>query len=107
MGDFLRAIKKLMDEYGNSTPRYGHYGQGCVHMRVNFDYRSVEGLRNFREFMERATDVVLEFGGSLSGEHGDGLSRAALLPKLFGPELMVVFWVFFRFWVLVFWLFLV
>ncbi|MBS1802724.1 MAG: FAD-binding protein [Acidobacteria bacterium] len=88
LGDYLRAIKKLMDEYGYSTPLYGHYGQGCVHMRVNFDYRSVEGLRKFREFMERATDVVLEFGGSLSGEHGDGQSRAALLPKMFGPELM-------------------
>jgi len=98
LGAYLRAIKKLMDEYGYSTPLYGHYGQGCVHMRVNFDYRSVEGLRKFREFMERATDVVLEFGGSLSGEHGDGQSRAALLPKMFGPELMEAFREFKRLW---------
>jgi len=98
LGAYLRAIKKLMDEYGYSTPLYGHYGQGCVHMRVNFDYRSVEGLRSFREFMERATDVVLEFGGSLSGEHGDGQSRAALLPKMFGPELMEAFREFKRLW---------
>jgi Fe-S oxidoreductase len=98
LGVYLRAIKKLMDEYGYSTPLYGHYGQGCVHMRVNFDYRSIEGLRSFREFMERATDVVLEFGGSLSGEHGDGQSRAALLPKMFGPELMEAFREFKRLW---------
>jgi len=98
LGAYLRAIKKLMDEYGYSTPLYGHYGQGCVHMRVNFDYRSVEGLRSFREFMERATDVVLAFGGSLSGEHGDGQSRAALLPKMFGPELMEAFREFKRLW---------
>jgi FAD/FMN-containing dehydrogenase/Fe-S oxidoreductase len=98
LGQYLRAIKKLMDEYGYSTPLYGHYGQGCVHMRVNFDYRSMEGLQKFREFMERATDVVLEFGGSLSGEHGDGQSRAALLPKMFGPELMQAFREFKRLW---------
>ncbi len=80
-----------MAEYGYSSPLYGHYGQGCVHMRINFDFRSEKGLRNFREFLDRATDVVLGFGGSLSGEHGDGQARAALLPKMFGPELMQAF----------------
>ena len=60
-------------------------------MRINFDFRTEEGLRNFREFLDRATDVVLAFGGSLSGEHGDGQARAALLPKMFGPELMQAF----------------
>ena len=91
LGDYLRAISKLMAEYGYSSPLYGHYGQGCVHMRINFDFRSEEGLRKFREFLDRATDVVLDFGGSLSGEHGDGQARAALLPKMFGPELMQAF----------------
>ena len=60
-------------------------------MRVNFDFRTVEGLRRYREFIERAADLVLSFGGSLSGEHGDGQSRAALLPRMFGPELMSAF----------------
>ena len=55
-----------MDEYGYRSPLYGHYGQGCVHMRINFDFRTMEGLRKFREFIERAADVVLSFGGSLS-----------------------------------------
>ncbi len=91
LGAYLRSITALMAEYGYSSPLYGHYGQGCVHMRINFDFRSDKGLRDFREFLDRATDVVLGFGGSLSGEHGDGQARAALLPKMFGPELMQAF----------------
>ena len=91
LGAYLRDILRLMSEYGYSTPLYGHYGQGCVHMRVNFDTRSEKGLRDFREFLERATDVVLKYGGSLSGEHGDGQARAAMLPKMFGPELVEAF----------------
>ncbi len=91
LGKYLRAITRLMAEYGFSSPLYGHYGQGCVHMRINFDFRSAEGIRTFREFIERAAEVVLSFGGSLSGEHGDGQARAALLPKMFGPELVQAF----------------
>jgi Fe-S oxidoreductase len=91
LGDYLRDINKLMAEYGYRSPMYGHYGQGCVHMRINFDFHTAEGVRKFREFIDRAADVVLSFGGSLSGEHGDGQSRAALLPKMFGPELVEAF----------------
>jgi FAD/FMN-containing dehydrogenase/Fe-S oxidoreductase len=91
LGKYLRAISSLMAEFGYSSPFYGHYGQGCVHTRINFDFRSPEGIRKFREFIDRAADVVLSFGGSFSGEHGDGQSRAALLPKMFGPELMQAF----------------
>nr|AYC79614.1 FAD-binding oxidoreductase [uncultured bacterium] len=91
LGAYLREILALMGEYGYSTPLYGHYGQGCVHMRVNFDTRTEKGLSDFREFLDRGTDVVLKFGGSLSGEHGDGQARAALLPKMFGSELMEAF----------------
>jgi FAD/FMN-containing dehydrogenase/Fe-S oxidoreductase len=91
LGEYLRAITRLMAEYGFRSPLYGHYGQGCVHMRVNFDFRSAAGIRIFREFIERAADVVLSFGGSLSGEHGDGQARAALLPKMFGPVLVEAF----------------
>ncbi len=91
LGAYLRSIAALMTEYGYRSPLYGHYGQGCVHMRINFDFHSEKGLRDFREFLDRATDVVLHFGGSLSGEHGDGQARAALLPKMFGPDLMQAF----------------
>ena len=91
LGTYLRKLSALMGEYGYRSPLYGHYGQGCVHLRINFDFRTVEGLRKFREFLERATDLVVALGGSLSGEHGDGQARAVLLPKMFGPELMEAF----------------
>ncbi len=98
LGKYLRAITSLMAEYGYRSPLYGHYGQGCVHTRINFDFHTTEGVRRFREFIDRAADVVLSFGGSLSGEHGDGQSRAALLPKMFGPELIDAFREFKRLW---------
>ncbi len=91
LGNYLRKLTALMAEYGYRSPLYGHYGQGCVHLRINFDFRTEQGLRSFREFLDRAADLVLSFGGSLSGEHGDGQARAALLPKMFGPELMQAF----------------
>jgi len=91
LGDYLRDIRKLLDEYGYQTAFYGHFGHGCIHMRVSFDLQSEEGIRNYMEFVERAADLVVSYGGSLSGEHGDGQSRAALLPKMFGPELIKAF----------------
>jgi FAD/FMN-containing dehydrogenase/Fe-S oxidoreductase len=98
LGKYLRKITALMNEYNYRTPLYGHYGQGCVHMRINFDFHSTEGIRNFREFIERAAELVVSFGGSLSGEHGDGQARAALLPKMFGPELVEAFREFKHIW---------
>jgi len=91
LGAYLRRLFALMGEYGYRSALYGHFGQGCVHLRINFDFRSIEGLRRFREFLDRATDLVLSLGGSISGEHGDGQARAALLPKMFGPELIQAF----------------
>jgi len=91
LGTYLRKLNALMGEYGYRSPLYGHFGQGCVHLRINFDFRTVEGLRKFREFIDRAADIVVSLGGSLSGEHGDGQARAALLPKMFGPELTQAF----------------
>lgn len=91
LGTYLRKLNALMVEYGYRSPLYGHFGQGCVHLRINFDFRSMEGLRKFREFLDRAADLVVSLGGSLSGEHGDGQARAVLLPKMFGPELTQAF----------------
>ena len=98
LGAYLRKIAALMGQYGYRSPMYGHYGQGCVHMRINFDFHSDKGLSDFREFIDRAADLVVSFGGSFSGEHGDGQSRAALLPKMFGPELMQAFRKFKELW---------
>ncbi len=91
LGVYLRKVTALMSEYGYRSALYGHYGQGCVHMRINFDFQTEKGRSDFREFLDRAADLVLSLGGSLSGEHGDGQARSALLPKMFGPELMQAF----------------
>ncbi len=95
---YLRDIRKLLDEYNYRTTFYGHFGHGCIHMRVSFDLESERGVRNYGEFVERAADLVVSYGGSLSGEHGDGQSRGALLPKMFGPELMQAFGEFKALW---------
>ncbi len=91
LGRYLRDIRALMDEYSYTGAFYGHFGHGCIHMRVSFDLQSEAGIRKYGEFVERAADLVVSYGGSLSGEHGDGQSRGALLPKMFGPELMNAF----------------
>jgi FAD/FMN-containing dehydrogenase/Fe-S oxidoreductase len=98
LGAYLRQLTALMTEFGYRSPLYGHYGQGCVHLRINFNFRTAEGVKNFREFIDRAADLVVSLGGSLSGEHGDGQARAVLLPKMFGPELMSAFQEFKAIW---------
>ncbi len=98
LGSYLRAIYSLMNEFGYHSPMYGHFGQGCVHMRHNFDLQSEAGILAFRQFIDRAADIALAHGGSLSGEHGDGQARGALLPKMFGPELIQAFRDFKRIW---------
>ncbi|HEX3738476.1 MAG TPA: FAD-linked oxidase C-terminal domain-containing protein [Terriglobales bacterium] len=91
LGVYLRALKKLTDAYGYRCLMYGHFGDGCVHNRMDFDLQSAEGIKKFRSFMEEAADLVVSFGGTLSGEHGDGQARAELLPKMFGPDLVDAF----------------
>ena len=98
LGSYLRQLETLMRRYGYRSPMYGHFGQGCVHMRINFDLESAAGLAKYRAFIDEAADIVLAHGGSLSGEHGDGQSRAALLPKMFGPRLMQAFREFKQLW---------
>jgi FAD/FMN-containing dehydrogenase/Fe-S oxidoreductase len=91
LGSYLRELFALIDRNGYRTPMYGHFGQGCVHLRITFDFKTIEGIAKYRNFIEEAADIVLKYGGSFSGEHGDGQARAALLPKMFGPELMQAF----------------
>jgi FAD/FMN-containing dehydrogenase/Fe-S oxidoreductase len=91
LGAYLRELFALIDRYGYRSPMYGHFGQGCVHLRITFDLKTAEGVAKYRRFIEEAADIVLKYGGSFSGEHGDGQARAALLPKMFGQELMQAF----------------
>ena len=98
LGAYLRDLKKLADDYDYRCVMYGHFGDGCVHNRLSFDLQSADGIRKFRRFMEDAADMVVSYGGSLSGEHGDGQARAELLPKMFGAELVNAFQGFKRLW---------
>jgi len=91
LGAYLRDLGKLADTYNYRYTMYGHFGDGCIHNRLSFDLQSAEGIKKFRAFMNEAADLVLSYGGSLSGEHGDGQARAELLPKMFGPELIEAF----------------
>ncbi|WP_416904336.1 FAD-binding and (Fe-S)-binding domain-containing protein [Micromonospora echinospora] len=92
LGDYLRDLQALYREYGyQQASLYGHFGQGCVHTRIPFRLRTADGIRDFRSFLERAADLVVAYGGSFSGEHGDGQARAELLPKMYGERLMRAF----------------
>ena len=91
LGGYLRALRQLLDRHGYTGDFYGHFGQGCLHTRIDFDLQTREGISNFRAFVYDAARLVVEFGGSLSGEHGDGQSRAELLPIMFGDEMIGAF----------------
>src|SRR6266581_2486374 len=98
LGSYLRDLQKLYDKYDYEADLYGHFGQGCVHTRIDFDLETAAGIKKFRSFLEDAADLVVRYGGSLSGEHGDGQARAELLPKMFGPELVAAFQEFKAIW---------
>jgi FAD/FMN-containing dehydrogenase/Fe-S oxidoreductase len=91
-GDYLRDLERLCEKHGRKISAFfGHVGHGCMHTRIDWDFMTVEGVENYRRFMEDAGDLIASYGGSLSGEHGDGQARAELLPKMFGPELVRAF----------------
>ncbi len=91
VGDYLRDLRRLFQKFGYSGTLYGHFGQGCIHTRIDFDLESAAGIEKYRRFIDEASTLVVAYGGSLSGEHGDGQSRAEFLPKMFGPELVEAF----------------
>jgi FAD/FMN-containing dehydrogenase/Fe-S oxidoreductase len=91
LGNYLRDLRRLMDKYEYIGDLYGHFGQACVHTRNNFDLESEAGIAKFRSYIDEAADLCIKYNGSLSGEHGDGQARAALLPKMFGETLIEAF----------------
>ncbi|HSG75415.1 MAG TPA: FAD-binding and (Fe-S)-binding domain-containing protein [Burkholderiales bacterium] len=98
LGDYLREFQALVDRHGYRTSLYGHFGDGCIHARITFDLRTPAGLARWRGFLQAAAELVVKYGGSLSGEHGDGQARAEFLPAMYGPELMQAFREFKRLW---------
>ncbi|MGI5470359.1 FAD-binding and (Fe-S)-binding domain-containing protein [Streptomyces sp. CA-132043] len=91
LGGYLRDFRALLSQHGLRGTPYGHFGDGCIHVRIDFDLLTGPGIRRFREFSHDLGDLVVAHGGSLSGEHGDGQARAELLPKMYGPELTGLF----------------
>jgi FAD/FMN-containing dehydrogenase/Fe-S oxidoreductase len=98
VGNYLRDLRKLLDKYDYHPTLYGHLGQGCIHTRIPFDLYTAQGIEHWRSFINEATDLVVQYGGSFSGEHGDGQSRGEWLVKMFGPELMEAMREFKRIW---------
>jgi FAD/FMN-containing dehydrogenase/Fe-S oxidoreductase len=89
LASYLRDLRDLFEEFGLERPSlYGHFGQGCVHTRIPFRLKTATGVAAFRRFLERAADLVSSYGGSLSGEHGDGQARGELLDRMFGADLV-------------------
>ncbi|WP_112282322.1 FAD-binding and (Fe-S)-binding domain-containing protein [Prauserella muralis] len=98
LGAYLRGFRALLDKHGLHGIPYGHFGEGCVHVRIDFPLTTAPGRARFRAFMEDAADLVVAHGGSLSGEHGDGQARAELLPRMYSPELLRLFEAFKAVW---------
>ena len=92
LGAFLRGFDRILSSRNLKVATYyGHFGEGCVHARVNFDLASLPGIETFRAAMIELGELVASLGGSLSGEHGDGLARSELLPMMFRPDLIDTF----------------
>lgn len=98
LADYLEEQRRLLDRHGLDAAVYGHFGDGCVHTKVSFDHTTRDGRAVFRRFVEDACEAVVAFGGSPSGEHGDGQARAELYDRVFGPELVAAFRRFKRLW---------
>jgi FAD/FMN-containing dehydrogenase/Fe-S oxidoreductase len=92
LGDYLRDFGRLLHRYGyDAASLYGHFGDGCLHTSIPFDLVTAQGVRDFRSFVEEAADLVSDYGGSYSGEHGDGQARGRLLTRMYGPDVVRLF----------------
>lgn len=91
LGAYLRDFRGLLVSHGLKGTPYGHFGDGCIHVRIDFDLLTGPGIARFRRFSEELADLVAAHGGSLSGEHGDGQARAELLPRMYGEEMVALF----------------
>jgi FAD/FMN-containing dehydrogenase/Fe-S oxidoreductase len=98
LGGYLRDFHALQDRYGFGGVVYGHYGEGCLHVRIDFDLFSTAGVAAYRSFVEEAAELVVGYGGSVSGEHGDGRARSELLTRMYGADLVGVFGEFKAIW---------
>lgn len=98
LADYLAQFRELLLRHGLTGVMYGHFGAGCMHIRINFDLRTEPGRAVFRAFCTDAAHLAVRHGGSLSGEHGDGRARSELLPLMYSPEMLGAFERFARIW---------
>ncbi|MGE0220557.1 FAD-binding and (Fe-S)-binding domain-containing protein [Mycolicibacterium sp.] len=91
LGAYLRDFEKLTASYELAGYPFGHFGDGCMHVRLDFDLVSTPGVARFEAFLRDAADLVARYGGSLSGEHGDGRARSALLDRMYSPAALRLF----------------
>jgi FAD/FMN-containing dehydrogenase/Fe-S oxidoreductase len=98
VGSYLKDLRALFSKFGYHPSLYGHFGQGCIHCRVGFDLETEEGIQNYKNFTVEASHLVVSYGGSLSGEHGDGQTRGDLLEIMFGEKIMQAFHEFKSIW---------
>jgi len=98
LAGYLRDLRVLLDAHGLTGVMYGHFGAGCMHIRITFDQATESGRRTMREFCLAAAHLVVRHGGSVSGEHGDGRARSELLPIMYSPEMIRAFTEFKTIW---------
>ena len=91
LGDYLRDFTALMEEFDIDGLLYGHFGDGCVHVRLSMPLETPEGVAHSRAFLQSAARICAAHGGSVSGEHGDGRARGELLRFMYSPEMLDLF----------------
>lgn len=91
LGSYLRDFEDLLTAHGLRGLPYGHFGEGCVHCRIDYPLDADDGPEQYRSFVADAAALVARHGGSASGEHGDGRARSALLPAMYSPEAISLF----------------
>ncbi|MFA9444649.1 FAD-binding and (Fe-S)-binding domain-containing protein [Egicoccus sp. AB-alg6-2] len=91
LGAYLGDFDRLLEHHGLKGVPYGHFGDGCVHVRIDFPFHEPRGRAVFRGFLTDAAALVASHGGTVSGEHGDGRARSELLPAMYGPDAIAAF----------------
>ena len=91
LGAWLRDFDRLLRDHDLDGVPYGHFGDGCVHVRIDFPFRSEDGAKVFRDFLTACALELRKHDGSLSGEHGDGRARSELLPLMYDAESLRLF----------------
>jgi FAD/FMN-containing dehydrogenase/Fe-S oxidoreductase len=91
LGVYLREFEQLLADHRLHGVPYGHFGDGCIHIRIDFPLGEPRGAQRYRDFVTDAAALVVRHGGSLSGEHGDGRARGELLPAMYTPAALAAF----------------